>query len=143
MNKIISLLKKYREVICYLIFGVLSTIVNLVVYYGLTLTILNPKNAILLQCANILSWLAAVIFAYITNRKYVFRSQSKNVKKELTDFFIARIITLAMDMLIMFLGVSILKGNDKIIKILSQAIVIISNYIFSKLFVFKKKKLSN
>jgi len=143
MNKIISLLKKYREVICYLIFGVLSTIVNLAVYYGLTLTILNPNNAIHLQCANIISWLAAVIFAYITNRKYVFKSQSTNIKKELTDFFIARIITLIMDMLIMFLGVSILKGNDKIIKILSQVIVIVSNYIFSKLFVFKKKKLSN
>ena len=79
-------------------------------------------------------------FAYITNRKYVFESKNNNVKKELSSFVGARIITLIMDMLIMYIGVTVLKGNDKILKLISQIIVIVSNYIFSKIFVFKNKR---
>lgn len=139
MKKIINLYKKYKEVINYLIFGVLTTILNLFVYYGLTFTILDPKNGLHLQIANVISWIVAVIFAYITNRKFVFKSQSKNILKEVTSFFGARVVTLIMDMIIMFLGVTILKGNDKIFKIISQVVVIVSNYLFSKIFVFKKR----
>lgn len=61
----------------YLIFGVLTTVVSLAVYYLLIFTVLNPENAIQLQIANILSWVAGVAFAYITNRKYVFESNEK------------------------------------------------------------------
>lgn len=137
MSKIIDLFNKYKEVVMYLIFGVLTTIVSLVSYYLLTITIFNPDNAILLQVANILSWIISVLFAYITNRKFVFESKNNNILKEVSSFFGSRLITLLFDMLIMFVGVTLLKGNDKFIKVISQVIVIVSNYIFSKLFVFK------
>lgn len=139
MKKVINLYNNYKEVINYLIFGFLTTIISLIVYYALTLTIINPNKAIELQVANILSWVAGVTFAYITNRKYVFNSKNKNVKKELISFVSARVVTLLLDMFIMGLFVSILGFNDRIMKIISQIIVIISNYIFSKLFVFKKR----
>ncbi len=139
MDKIKELYKKYKEIINYLIFGVLTTLVSLVVYYASVLTFLNPENSIQLQIANILSWIAGVTFAYFTNRKYVFESKEKNKLKEASKFFLSRVTTLLMDMLIMWLGVTILHGNDKIIKLISQVVVIVGNYIFSKLFVFKKK----
>ena len=136
-----ELLKKVlnKEVIMYLIFGVLTTVVSLAVYYGLIFTILNPENAIQLQIANIISWIAGVIFAYVTNRKFVFESKEKNKLKEISKFVSSRIGTLILDMLVMFIGVTILKLNDKIVKIISQVLVIIGNYILSKLFVFKNK----
>ena len=139
VKKVINLYNNYKEVINYLIFGFLTTIISLIVYYALTLTIINPNKAIELQVANILSWVAGVTFAYITNRKYVFNSKNKNVKKELISFVSARVVTLLLDMFIMGLFVSILGFNDRIMKIISQIIVIINNYIFSKLFVFKKR----
>ena len=138
MKKIISLYKKYQEIVNYLIFGVLTTLVSLLVYYCLTFTIINPKDAIMLQVANILSWIAGVTFAYITNRKYVFNSKNTNIKKELVSFVSARIVTLILDMLIMGVFVTLLGFNDKIVKIISQVVVIVSNYVFSKLFVFKE-----
>ncbi len=140
MSKILALYKKYKEVINYLVFGVLTTILTLLIYYGLTYTIMDPNNALMLQGANIISWVVAVIFAYITNRKFVFESKSNNIIKECVSFFGARIVTLIMDMIIMFIGVTVFKGNDKIFKLISQIVVIVSNYVFSKLFVFKKKK---
>ena len=139
MKKFINIYHKYKEIINYLIFGFLTTLICLSVYYILTSTILNPNNPILLQISNILSWTSGVIFAYITNKKYVFNSKNKNIKKEFTSFIIARLITLFIDMIIMFIGVTIIKGNDKIIKIIYQIVVIISNYLFSKLIIFKKK----
>lgn len=140
MGKIKELYIKYKEVINYLIFGVLTTVISLIVYYVTVFTFLNPENAVQLQIANILSWIAGVTFAYITNRKYVFESKEKNKIKEASKFVLARATTLIMDMLIMWLGVTILHLNDKIIKLLSQVVIIVSNYIFSKLFVFKNKK---
>ena len=141
-EKLSKLIKKVctKEVIMYLIFGVLTTVVSLIVYYALIFTILNPENAIQLQIANIISWIAGVAFAYVTNRKFVFESKEKNKLKELSKFVSSRLVTLFLDMFIMFIGVTCLKGNDKIIKLISQVLVIIGNYVFSKLFVFKKKK---
>ena len=136
MKKINSLYKKYKEIINYLIFGVLTTVISLAVYYALVYTILNPLNAIMLQIANILSWTAGVIFAYITNRKYVF--ESKSLLKEINSFVGSRIVTLIMDMIIMYIGVTVIGLNDKLIKLISQVVVIVSNYLFSKLFVFKR-----
>lgn len=133
-----SLLNKYREIIMYLIFGVLTTVVSLAVYYLLVYTVLNPDNALQLQMANIISWIAGVAFAYVTNRSMVFQSQNKDKLKEATSFVAARLVTLLMDMAIMFIGVTLLHGSDKILKLISQVIVIVSNYVFSKLFVFKK-----
>ena len=138
MNKVVQLYKKYKEVINYLIFGVLTTIISLAVYYILTFTILNPNNSLELQIANVIAWVISVSFAYVTNRKFVFGSKNKNIKKEAISFFNARIVTLVIDMIIMGVGVNVIGFNDKILKFISQIIVIISNYLFSKLFVFKK-----
>ncbi len=134
------LFQKYREIILYVIFGILTTVVSLAVYYFLVYTILNPEHGIELQAANILSWVAGVTFAYFTNRSMVFQSKNKNKLKEATNFVLARFITLGMDMAIMFIGVTLLHGNDKILKLISQIIVIVSNYVFSKVFVFQKGK---
>ena len=130
---------KNKEVINYIFFGILTTIISLCTYYLLTISLFNPDNGIELQIVNVISWFLSVLFAYITNRKYVFNSKNNSVLSECSKFFTSRIITLILDILIMFLGVTILKFNDKVIKIISQIIIIIANYLLSKLFVFKKK----
>ena len=129
---------KYKEIINYLIVGVLTTVVSLVSYYIIVSTVLNPNNAIQLQIANIFSWVCAVAFAYVTNRIFVFESKNPNKLKELTSFVGARLLTLGMDMFIMFLMVTLLHINDKIAKLVVQVVVTIANYVFSKLLVFKK-----
>ncbi len=138
MEKILNLYKKYKEIINYLIVGVLTTVISLLVYYICVYTFLNPNNKLELQIANVLSWIAGVTFAYFTNRKYVFESTNKNKLKEATSFVSSRITTLLLDMIIMWLGVTILKFNDKIVKLISQVLVVVGNYVLSKLFVFKK-----
>lgn len=138
--KIKELLTKYREIISYLIVGGLTTVVSLVVYYTCVLTVFNPQNPILLQAANIVSWVAAVTFAYFTNRRFVFESKNTNMLGEAIAFFAARIGTLLMDMGIMFVFVSCLGFNDKIMKLVVQVVVTVANYVFSKFFVFKKDK---
>lgn len=135
-----SVYEKYKEIINYLIFGVLTTVISLIVYYGLTFTIINQDDALMLQVANVISWIAGVLFAYFTNRKYVFESKNTNKIKEFTSFVGARVTTLLLDMAIMGLGVTILHGNDKIMKLISQILVIVGNYVLSKVFVFRKKE---
>jgi putative flippase GtrA len=139
MKTIINLYKKYEEIVVYLFVGVFTTIINFAMYYLLVYTILNPNNPIELQVANIVSWICAVSFAYVANRKAVFKSNEKNIKKEVVKFFGARVVTLVFDMLFMFITVSVFKINDKIMKILSNVFVTILNYVLSKIFVFKKK----
>ena len=136
----IELYKKYKEIINYLIFGVLTTVVSLATYYICVFTFLNPENPVELQIANIISWIFAVLFAYVTNRKYVFESKEKNEVKEATKFVGSRVFTLILDMGVMWLGVTILGFSDKIMKMVSQVLIIIGNYIISKLFVFKKEQ---
>lgn len=128
---------KNKEIIMYLIFGVLTTAVSLCTYYLCTYTFLDASSDFELQIANVISWIVAVIFAYVTNRKYVFNSKNNNVKKEFVTFCKSRLLTLLLDMLFMFIFVSLLKFDDKIIKMIVQILIIISNYIFSKLLVFK------
>lgn len=139
-NKLILIYRKYEEIFRYLIVGVLTTIVSLGSYYICVLTFLDPNNPIELQIANILSWITCVTFAYFANRSFVFKSKNENKVKELASFYTSRITTLLMDAGIMFIFVTWLGFNDKIIKLLVQVIVTIANYIFSKIFVFKKEK---
>ena len=139
MDKIKELYLKYKEIVNYLIFGVLTTVVSLVTYYICVYTFLNPENVVQLQIANIISWVAGVAFAYVTNRKFVFESKEENKLKEAGKFVTSRITTLLMDMAIMFIGVTLCKFNDKIIKLISQVVVIVMNYLLSKIIVFKKK----
>lgn len=138
MVKIKELYKKYKELINYLIFGVLTTVISLAVYYLSIFTFLNPDIAIQLQIANIISWVAGVTFAYFTNRKFVFESTTTNKLQEATKFVSSRVTTLLLDMFIMWLFVTILHFNDRVMKLVSQVLVIVGNYILSKLLVFKK-----
>ena len=135
--------KNYGEIIRYLIVGVLTTVVSLGVYYACVLTFLNPQNALQLQAANVLSWIAAVTFAYITSRIYVFQSKRKDWLQEAAAFYSSRLLTLFMDMAIMFVVVTLCGMNDKLAKLLMQVVVTIANYIFSKLFVFRVSKKDN
>lgn len=144
MQKIIELYNKYEEIVNYLIFGVLTTVVSLATKYLLLFTILDAKNSIQLQIAVIVSWITACTFAYVTNRIWVFKSKSKNILKEAISFFAARLATLGLEMLIMFVFVTALGLNSNLWVIVwtlvSQVIIVIGNYVLSKLLVFKKEK---
>ena len=135
----IKLYKKYEEIINYVIVGGLTTFVSLFSYFVCVHTFLNPTNPLQLQIANTISWICAVTFAYITNRVFVFKSENKNRLIELVLFYGSRITTLLVDMVIMFVLVTILKINDTIAKLMVQIIVMILNYIFSKMLVFRKR----
>ena len=139
MGKIRELYMKYRELIRYIIVGGMTTVVSLGTYYLLVFTVLDPKDALQLQIANVISWIAAVTFSYFASRSYVFASKNENVLKEMIDFYIARLATLGMDMGIMFLTVTIYGINDKIAKLIVQIVVTVGNYMLSKFWVFNKK----
>lgn len=142
LKNILALHEKYKEIINYLIFGGLTTVVSLATKYLLLFTIFDATNSIQLQTSIIISWIAAVLFAYFTNRKFVFESTNKNKFKEFISFIVARFSTLLLEMLIMWFFVTLLKLNSDlyviIFTMLAQIAVVIANYIFSKLFVFKK-----
>ena len=128
-----KLYKKYKEIINYLIFGGLTTVVSIVTY-ALFAKVFNIDYLI----SNVLSWVLAVLFAYITNKIFVFESKSKKNVKEITSFFFFRIISLVIEMIILYIFVDMLHIDDLITKIIAQVIVIVANYVFSKVFVFKK-----
>ena len=137
--KIKNLYHKYEELFWYLVIGVLTTLVNFIVYFSVTHTFLNPNDKLELQIAEVLSWVVAVLFAYFTNRKYVFKKKEAKSWKEFFSFVSSRITTLLIEMLIMYIFVSILHFNDRIIKIIAQVVVIVLNYVLSKFIVFKKR----
>lgn len=132
-NKLFDLYKKYKEIINYLIFGGLTTLISIVTY-ALFAKVFHIDYLI----SNVLSWIIAVIFAYITNKIFVFESKSKKNIKEITSFFFFRVVSLIMEMVILYIFVDMLHIDDLITKIIAQIIVIVLNYVFSKLFVFKK-----
>lgn len=142
MNKIKELYKKYEEVIKYLFFGVLTTIVSLGSKYLLLFTVLDASNGVQLQIAVVISWIFACIFAYVTNRIWVFKSKAKKIVKEFITFITARILTLGLEMLIMFIFVTALGFNSDlwvvIWSLVAQVVVVVANYVLSKLFIFKK-----
>ena len=135
---------KNPEIWNYLIVGVLTTVVSLAIKWGLLFTILDAKNGFQVQVAVIVSWIGAIIFAYITNRIFVFKSKSKNYLKEISSFILGRVATLLMEMFIMWFFVTLLKLNSDnwvlVFTLVCQVLVTIFNYILSKLFVFKKEK---
>lgn len=127
---------KNKEVINYLIFGLLTFAVSMVTYY-LSRLIFDYV------VSNIISWILAVLFAYITNKLFVFESKTNNLKEIINEFikFIGgRIFTLILETLILYLMVDLMHINDMIVKLIAQVIVIITNYILSKLIIFKKSK---
>lgn len=139
MNDLKRIEKKYEELIAYLIVGGMTTVVSLCTYYLCVIIFLNPGIAWQLQLANIFSWIAAVTFAYIMSRIFVFKSKRKDWLNEAAAFYSSRIVTLLMDMMIMFGMVTICGANDKLAKLVVQVVVTVGNYILSKLFVFKSK----
>ena len=132
-NKLFVLYKKYKEIINYLIFGGLTTLISIITY-ALFAKVFHIDYLI----SNVLAWIIAVLFAYITNKMFVFESKSKKNIKEITSFFFFRIVSLIMEMVILYVFVDMLHIDDLVTKIIAQIIVIISNYVFSKVFVFKK-----
>lgn len=130
-----KLYKKYEEIINYLIFGVLTTLVSILSYA--LFTRLFHLNYI---TSNIFSWIISVTFAFITNKIYVFKAKDNKIVNEMIKFYLSRLTSLGIELIIMYVAVDILNLNDMICKIIVQFIVIVLNYIFSKIFVFKKNK---
>ena len=131
-NRVKYLFHKYKDILPYAIFGVLTTAVNIVVYW-----LTAPPMG------TVLAWVAAVLFAYVTNRKWVFHSEAKTpaeIGKEMVSFFACRLATGVVDWAAMFIFVDMLHLNDVVIKVAANVLVIILNYVASKLVIFKKKQ---
>ena len=137
MKLIYELMKNYRSFIAYAVFGVMTTVVNIVAY-NLCYTLAGVSNTL----SNVIAWILAVTFAYGTNKVWVFGSKSWKwsvLKKEITAFISCRLATGIMDLVIMYICVDILNWHAMLMKICSNILVIILNYVFSKLIIFKKR----
>lgn len=134
----INIYKKNKEIINYLIFGVLTTVVSFVVYF-IFAKIFKIDEVI----SNVISWFFSVLFAFITNKLYVFESKEtgkKTLLKEIISFYLARLFTgVVCDLGVFALMVKTFKINDVLSKLVTQVIVIVLNYVLSKLIVFRKK----
>ena len=152
MTRIKELIIRYKELIIYVVFGLLTTVVNLSVFELFT-RLLGAERYLI---TNIIAWFAAVVFAYVTNKLWVFESKSwsiRTVTKEASSFFAARVLTLGIEEAGLFILVDLCSFSELSLKILSleisgeliakafvAVIVVIVNYIISKLVVFRKKK---
>ncbi len=137
LKKIADWYRKHQEGMRYLVFGALTTVVNIVVY-AILYYLFHIDNAI----SNVIAWIVGATFAYITNKLYVFNSKTKNIielSKEILYFYGCRLLTLAVDEGIMVLTVDKWRWNALLMKILANIIVIILNFVFSKILIFKKK----
>lgn len=136
-EKILALWNRYADAIPYLFFGVLTTVVNYVIY-------LPVYNYLGLSAAgsNAVAWVGSVAFAFLTNKPFVFKSHDWSravVIPELTKFVSCRVASGAMETGIMFLAVDVLGGNGNLWKLLTSVLVVVLNYFGSKLLVFRKK----
>lgn len=131
----ISWYNKYKEALLYLFFGGCTTLINIVTFF------ICRQFELGINLSNVIAWVIAVIFAFVTNKLFVFDSKdmsSKKVFKETLSFFVFRILSLGVDTGIIYVMIEMMKINELISKIVSNIVVIIVNYVFSKLFVFKK-----
>ena len=136
-KRIWALVEKYWDILSYLFFGVLTTVVNYVVYLP-CYNLLNLSAVV----SNAIAWVVAVAFAYLTNKPFVFKSHdwsAKTVVPELTKFVGCRIGSGLAETLILLLAVDIMGWNGNLWKLLTNVLVVILNYIGSKLLVFRKK----
>jgi len=129
-----NLFQKHREMILYVFFGGLATVVSI----GTFLLFDAVMNELI---ANVLSWIVTVGFAYWTNRTWVFCSQvrGKGVWKEMLTFYTGRLVTLGLEELMLLVFVTVLGWNAALIKVAAQIVVLVGNYIISKLLIFRKK----
>lgn len=133
-----GLYKKYEEALNYLIWGFIAFLLNMVLFYVFD-ELLSMQELV----ANGAAWVLCVIFTYFTNRTFVFKSSSKGAKdtgREFLQFVSARLGTLVLEELVIFVGITLLGANNMVIKLLGQVLVIVSNYFLSKLWIFKEKK---
>lgn len=133
-----ELVEKYRDVIPYAVFGVLTTLVNIVSYWLFS----HVFNAGVMG-STVIAWILSVLFAYVTNRKWVFYSEAAGtsaVMKEMASFFACRLATGVIDWLCMFIFADQLHMNDMVIKVAANIIVIVLNYVASKLVIFRHRK---
>lgn len=136
--RISALLERYKSQLLYLFFGGCTTLVNVVVY-GLCAHVAALSTTV----STVVAWVAAVLFAYITNRTWVFESRARtapDILRELWSFLLCRLATGALDLAIMYLCVDRLGLPDIPIKLLSNLLVIVLNYVASKLIIFSKPK---
>lgn len=130
-----GLYKKHEEGINYLIFGFLAFVLNYVLYY-----IFADAIAMHYMAATALSWVLTVVFAYWTNRTFVFKSQNKetaSVVREFISFIGARIATEVLELVLMYVMVDLFSINDMFSKLVCQVLVILANYVLSKIWIFK------
>lgn len=138
LGKLADIYEAHLEGMRYLVFGALATAVNILAY-SLCFYLFNISNA----TSNVIAWIVAAVFAYYTNKVLVFESKvntKKELLKEAASFFGCRLLTLAIDQAIMVVAVDKLKFNGFVMKVIANVIVIILNFVFSKLFIFKKKE---
>ena len=137
MKKIKDIFSRYYDILVYLIFGVLTTLVNYIVYLP-CYNLLGLSSSV----SNVIAWAAAVAFAYVTNKPFVFRSHDwskETVLPELTRFVGTRLGSGALETLLLFVFVDLIHMNGNLWKLLTSVLVVILNYVGSKLLVFKKK----
>ncbi len=138
MEKIKEQYFKYKEIINYLVFGGLATVVNFVTYF-----IVARLMGIDEVLSSGISWFFSVLFAYITNKLFVFESKTEGIKAiliEMGSFFLARIVSgILCDVGTFAIMVKVFNINDLFAKIVTQVMVVIVNYVFSKLIIFRKK----
>lgn len=138
MERFIAFLKKYKEIILYLVVGGLTTLINVASYW-----IFAHPVSLNTVISTVLAWFVSVLFAFFANKIIVFESKSYEKKvfaKEMLLFFASRAATGALDVAIMYVFVDLLLFNDVVMKIVSNVIIIILNYVISKFLVFGKKK---
>lgn len=135
IKKIFGLYEKYKEIFWYLVVGVLTTVVSFVTY-ALFVYLCN-MDAVL---AEALSWACAVLFAYPTNKLLVFRNHSKKIVREFLSFVLSRVATGVFGVVFIAVFVNMLHGNEMVMKIISNVVILVLNYVFSKLITFRKKK---
>ena len=137
IQKFRSLIEKYWDILIYLVFGVLTTVVNYAVY----LPVYNFCG-VSAAVSNMTAWVVAVIFAFVTNKPFVFHSHdwsAKTVVSELTKFISCRLASGVLETVILFLAVDCMNWNGNLWKLVTQVLVIVINYVGSKLLVFRNK----
>ena len=136
MNKIIEALRKNKQLLLYLFFGICTTAINTICYWLLYDVLLSSNIT-----STVLAWLAAVVFAFVTNKVFVFESKRTSATdriNEVISFFGCRLLTGLLDVAIMAFAVDMLQWNGLLWKLISNIIVTIINYISSKFLIFKK-----
>ena len=137
METIRALLHKHRELISYVFWGVMTTLVNYVTYF-----LLKELLHVALVPRNVIAWAASVLFAYFTNKLFVFRSRDwawRVALRELWQMAASRLFTLGLETAILWLFVEKLRFSDVIVKLAANVVVVIANYVLSKFIVFRKK----